>query len=113
MPGGGWEITQFERREFPTSGTVAAFPINRAVIQLGSNKQIVYYWFQERGRHMTNEEVVRWYLFWDALTRHRTDGALVRIVGPVPQGVSETEVDARMMAFASKVVPTLGRYIPD
>jgi EpsI family protein len=113
IPGGGWEIQKLDRRVFPAVGAGSAFPMNRAIIQLGSSREIVYYWFQERGRHLTNEYVVRWYLFWDALTRHRTDGALVRFVAPLPPGGDESEVDASMMALATRVVPTLGRYIPD
>jgi EpsI family protein len=85
----------------------------RAVIQLGSSRQLVYYWFQERGRHMTNEYVVRWYLFWDALTRHRTDGALVRFVTAIPPGSNELDADATLTSLASRIVPQLGQYIPD
>jgi exosortase D (VPLPA-CTERM-specific) len=113
IPGGGWEIKKLERRSFPAGGTVGSFPVNRALVQLGPNKQIVYYWFQERGRRFTNEYVVRWYLFWDALTRHRTDGALVRFVAPVPTGAQESDVDARIMSLARLVEPALSRYVPD
>jgi exosortase D (VPLPA-CTERM-specific) len=113
IPGGGWEIRKLERRQFPTAGAEGSFPINRAIIQMGPNREIVYYWFQERGRHLSNEYVARWFLFWDALTRHRTDGALVRFAAPVPEGTSESTVDARMMSLAAQIVPTLGRYIPD
>jgi EpsI family protein len=113
IPGGGWQIRELERRTFPAVGGSSAFPMNRAIIQLGSNRSIVYYWFQERDRRLTNEYVVRWYLFWDALTRHRTDGALVRFVAPYPTGVNESEVDAKIMSLATEVVPKLRRYIPD
>jgi exosortase D (VPLPA-CTERM-specific) len=113
IPGGGWKIEKLEQRQFPAVGSSGAFPINRAIIQFGSNRQIVYYWFQERGRYLTNEYVARWYLFWDALTQHRTDGALVRFVTPVPSGADESDVDAKLTAFASRIVPTLGRYIPN
>jgi EpsI family protein len=113
IPGGGWEIQKLEQRQFPATGANGSFPMNRAVIQMGSSRQIVYYWFQERGRHLTNEYVVRWYLFWDALTRHRTDGALVRFVAQVPTGADEAGVDAGMMSLAARIVPTLPRYIPD
>ncbi len=113
IPGGGWEITHMENKMFPATAGQAAFPYNRAIIQLGNNRQIVYYWFQERGRHMTNEYVTRWYLFWDALTRHRTDGALVRFVAPYPQGTKDADVDAKIMALANQIVPTLPQYIPN
>jgi hypothetical protein len=48
------------------------------VIALGSERQLVYYWFQQRGRIITNEYLAKWFLFWDSLTRNRSDGALVR-----------------------------------
>jgi exosortase D (VPLPA-CTERM-specific) len=113
IPGGGWEITRFEQRSFPAEGGSGAFKFNRAVVQLGSHRQIVYYWFQERGRRLTSEYAARWFLFWDALTRHRTDGALVRFVAAVPPDANESDVDARIMRLASRIEPTLSRYVPN
>jgi exosortase D (VPLPA-CTERM-specific) len=113
LPGGGWEIQRLEQRRFPAVGGAPAFPYNRAVIQLGSTRQIVYYWFQERGRRLTNDYFVRWYLFWDALTRHRTDGALVRFVAQLPPDASEPDVDARIMQLAMRIEPALSRFVPD
>jgi len=46
IPGGGWQIQKLERRQFPAAGAEGSFPINRAVIQMGPNRQIVYYWFR-------------------------------------------------------------------
>jgi exosortase D (VPLPA-CTERM-specific) len=113
IPGGGWQIVELGRREFPASGATPAFKMNRAVIQMGSQRQIVYFWFQERGRRLTNEYLVRWYLFWDELTRHRTDGALVRFAATVPAGKDAADADASMIALGRQIVPTLSRYIPD
>jgi len=113
IPGGGWEITQFEQRTFPARGNSSAFEFNRAVVQLGSHRQLVYYWFQERGRHLTSEYAARWYLFWDALTRQRTDGALIRFVAALPAGADEADVDARITRLAAQIEPTLGNYVPD
>jgi exosortase D (VPLPA-CTERM-specific) len=112
IPGGGWEITKFEQRLFPATASTPAFEVNRAIIQLGATRQIVYYWFDERGRHLTNEYAARWYLFWDGLTRHRTDGALVRFVASLPPGADESAVDNRIMSLASTIEPTLSRYVP-
>ena len=113
IPGGGWEIVEFARRMFPATGTTAAFPVNRAIVQLGNHRQIVYYWFDERGRKITSEYVARWFLFWDALTRHRTDGALVRFVATVPAGADESEIDARIVRLATRIEPMLNRYVPN
>ena len=60
--------------------------VNRVQIAKGDHRQLVYYWFQQRGRVVTNEYLVKWYLLWDALTKNRTDGALVRLVVNVGEG---------------------------
>jgi len=62
---------------------------------------------------MTNEYLVKWYLFWDSLTRRRTDGALVRIITPVPQGESIAAADARLTEFTRQAVAKLPGFVPD
>jgi exosortase D (VPLPA-CTERM-specific) len=113
IPGGGWQITNFEQRVFPATSSTPAFNYNRAVIQLGAQRQVVYYWFDERGRHLTSEYAARWYLFWDALTRHRTDGALVRFVAPLARGANEADVDRRIMSLAGSIEANLSHYVPN
>ncbi len=114
MPGDGWRIGDFEQRRINTlaSGRGDALWVNRAVISKGNSRQLVYYWFQQRGRIITNEYLVKWYLFWDALTRQRTDGALVRLVTGLPEGVDVDEADKKLEAFLDAVFPRLETYIP-
>ena len=52
------------------------------MIQKGLEKQLVYYWFEGRGRHMTNDFAAKFYAVADSLTRGRTDGGLVRLITP-------------------------------
>jgi EpsI family protein len=87
--------------------------VNRVTIQKGDHKQVVFYWFQQRGRLLTNEYLVKFYLFWDALTKNRTDGALVRLMAVVPPGESEASVDNRLASFTRTVFPILKKYIPE
>lgn len=114
IPGGGWEIMSLTQRRID-GVMLAGQPLmaNRAVIQKGENKQLVYYWFQQRGRIITNEYLAKWYLFWDALTRNRTDGALVRLVAFVQPGQGLEEADIRLSHFAKSIAPQLGSYIPE
>jgi len=112
IPGGGWVIRKFEQTTLPTSNG-ATITANRVVIELGNQKQILYYWFQQRGRVLTNEYLVKWYIFWDALTRNRTDGALVRLSAPLAPGVSEATADAEIARFAAAALPRLPTYIPN
>jgi exosortase D (VPLPA-CTERM-specific) len=113
IPGGGWEITELTQHDIPLGSSGRTLPVNRVVIELGNQKELVYYWYQERGRAMTNENIVKWYLFWDSVSRNRTDGALVRIVAPLPRNASVAAVDADMQRFAANVEPQLSHYIPD
>jgi exosortase D (VPLPA-CTERM-specific) len=114
IPGGGWEITSLEPVQMDrVSGVAPGQEINRVVIQKGGQKQIVYYWFKQRDRWITSEYVVKFFLFWDSLTRQRADGALVRLASAVHAGESEAVVDQRLQALAGLVTPLLSQYIPD
>ena len=113
IPAGGWEIRSFERHMLRSATIPGAWPVNRVLIEEGNQKALVYYWFQERGRRLTSEYVVRWYLFWDSLIHHRTDGALVRLVVPVPKDVSIESLDAKLAQFVSTAESPLSRFVPN
>ena len=86
--------------------------VNRLLISKGEYSQLVYYWFDQRGRVMTNEYLAKWYLFQDSLTMARSDGALVRLVTPIAPGGDEATADARLQAFLRDFYPELPRFIP-
>jgi exosortase D (VPLPA-CTERM-specific) len=113
IPGGGWEIVDMSQRQISLGDTDRKLSVNRVMIGLGEQKELVYYWYRERGRSMTNENVVKWFLFWDALKRNRTDGALVRLVIPLTRSMSEMAADAELQQFAALLQPRLNRYVPD
>ena len=112
IPGNGWQITGFERTKFPVDGTSATLPINRVVIARGSSRQLVYYWFEERGTKMANEYWVKLYLLRDAIFANRTDGALVRLTTPIYPGENESDADLRLQDFTKAVLPNLADYLP-
>lgn len=114
IPGGGWEIADLtQRRIHAASVAGGTLQINRVLIQRGDDKALVYYWFQQRGRIMTSEYLVKWYLFWDALMRNRTDGALVRLVSEVNGAEPLEAADRELSGFASTVAARLAEYVPD
>ena len=114
IPGGGWEIGGLSQRTIEgASINGRPLTVNRAVIRKGESAQLVYYWFQQRGRVMTNEYLVKWYLFQDALNRQRTDGALVRLTTDVPPGSDAVEADRRLAELARLVAPEMERFIPN
>ena len=114
IPGGGWEITSLDEVVVP-GGDVAGsgFRANRVMIQKGAQKQVVLYWFKQRHRVVTSEYLVKFFLFVDALTMKRTDGALIRLVAAVQPGESEGAADQRIMQMAAAVQPLLPAYVPD
>lgn len=112
IPGGGWEITSMRQMAIDPPGSAVALTVNRTVIQRGDQKQLVFYWFQQRGRLLTNEYLVKFYLLWDALTMNRTDGALVRLTSAVRPGEDEAAAERRLVSFAKTVRPLLAAYIP-
>ncbi len=107
IPGGGWEIASFKRT------VLQSMPVNRVVIQKGEERQLVYYWFVERGEIVANEYLKKWYLLRDAFLKRRSDGALVRVVFPMnaTSEIHETEKDAE--AFIIPVNTVLKEYLPD
>jgi exosortase D (VPLPA-CTERM-specific) len=113
IPGGGWRITSFEQRAFTGAPGAPEVHVNRAMIQLGDQRQLVYYWFKQRDRVITSEYLVKWYIFVDALTRGRTDGALVRLITPVAAGEDERAADERLQTFARETQPVLTPFLPD
>lgn len=113
IPGDGWQITDFSQRDFQDLQMDGhALNVNRAIIQKGENKQLVYFWFQQRGRNITNEYLVKWYLFYDAITMNRTDGALIRLVTAVDKAEDIGEADKRLHGFMQNLIPQLPEYLP-
>ena|ERR1700682_5542350 len=110
LPGGGWLITHFERTSYNLSGV--DIPYNRVIMEQGSSKELVYYWFDERGRQIANEYWAKWYLLSDAIIKNRTDGALIRLITEIRPSETERDADARLQSFMRDAVPNLGAYLP-
>ena len=75
-------------------------------------RQLSYYWFPQRGRNLTNAYQLKIYVFWDALTKQRTDGALVRLITPVGEFEEVGDADRRLQSFMSRALPLLDQYLP-
>lgn len=112
IPGNGWQISNLERTNYSNSDLSVSLPLNRVVIARGLDKQLVYYWFEERGMKIANEYLSKLYLLRDAILENRTDGALVRLTTPFYPGESESDADKRLQEFMQAVVPNLAGYLP-
>ena len=114
LPGSGWVFKKAGRTSVPMPAMEdGSMPVNRALMQKGDVRQLSYYWFPQRGRILTNAYQLKLFAFWDALTRHRTDGALVRVITPVYESEDLQEAEARLQEFVRAITPVLAEYIPD
>ena len=111
IPGGGWNILNQSLITIPTAGG-KSIPANRVLIERQGVRQIAYFWFDERGRNMTDEFQLRYYAIRDAVVRGRSDGALIRVVTPVV-GNDEAKADERMRSFIADVTDNLRNYVPN
>jgi len=110
IPGGGWEIETLGRAAIKHSGS-RRLAVNRAVIAKGRFKQLVYYWFEQRGRTLTGEYEVKWHLLVDAISTNRSDGALIRLVTPILNSDLEA-ADRRLGDFIGGFYPRMKPFVP-
>ncbi len=112
LPGSGWEFKEAGHVWIPGNGGKRSIRVNRALMEKGNARQLVYYWFPQRGRILTTLYQLKVYTFWDSLTRKRTDGALVRVITDVGKEESMSGTEARLEGFIGEVIPILDEHIP-
>ncbi len=108
LPGAGWQFAESTRRKVSVPGGEAT--VNRVIIEKGLDRQMVVYWYQDRGRVVASEYEAKAFLIWDAMTRNRTDGALVRLTTPV-RGDDEAAFQ-HALAFLRDAWPLLRPHLP-
>lgn len=113
LPAGGWEVSQWSRRPIVTgSGAIDGLMVNRAIIQKGTSRKLVYYWFEQRGLRTASEYAAKFSTLRDAALIGRSDGGLVRLVTPIGNGEDIASADARLEDFIGGIVPLLSTYFP-
>lgn len=114
LPGGGWQIVSNEVVDLPNiSQDGPLLKVNRTVIQRGKQKRLVYYWFKQRDRILTNDKQIKLYLFVDSVQKNRSDGSLLRVITEIGNQESDTDADQRLQVFLDLIYPNINRFIPD
>ena len=110
LPGSGWDPIHsgYATLYLPNGRKIV---VNESVIQQDQNKQLVFYWYQGRGRVIASEYAGKLCLVADALSRNRTDGALVRLVTPMNDG--QDKARSRLTDFTQQLFPALDKLIPN
>ncbi|MCG8589131.1 MAG: EpsI family protein, partial [Proteobacteria bacterium] len=116
LPGSGWDVIASDvvDIDFPAlpPGPRGNTRAKRFVIAKGDQRQLVYFWYQSRGRVMAQSHDVILYRFLDRALRQRTDGTLVRITVPLVRGDVE-EAERAFGEFTRAAAPLLPRFLPN
>ena len=110
LPGAGWEAVRSGHLVIPMTA-MPAIAVNEYLVEKGLTQYLVLYWYQAHGRVIASEYSGKAWLVFDAITRNRTDEALVRIITPTRDG--EGQARARAIQFVQGLYPRLSSFIPD
>ena len=114
LAGAGWQTVRSGQHFISLPGSKTATPVAVNFQLMGKDNQYELYlwWYQGRGRIITNEYLNKLYLVWDALLLNRTDGALVRLNMSVPGAQVEPALKTEER-FLNLITPLLAEYIPN
>jgi EpsI family protein len=111
LPGSGWTMNSPATIEIKPKDGAPSFEANRYIVENGTNRQLLVYWYQGRGRKVSSEYWGKIYTVIDSVKRSRSDGAMVRIMLPV--GSDEQAALDAAAALASEITPVLSAFVPD
>ena len=110
LPGSGWTLTEPGKVNLPGPDG-RSFTANKYVIENGSQKNLMLYWYQGRGRAIASEYWGKVYTVLDSVTMRRSDGAMVRVTVPI----IDSEANALQSAteLAAGAMPALPEFVPN
>jgi len=113
LPGSGWDIISNETVPLDFEGLPGPKPTaKRVVVARGEARQLVYYWYQSRGRVISQDWKKILYVGLDRALSGRTDGSLVRFTVPIVRNDVVT-ADAAFHDLAPRIVSRLPAYVPE
>jgi EpsI family protein len=110
LPGSGWTQESAETATIDI-GLGAPIVVNRYIVVLGQERDLVLYWYQSRDRVVADEFKAKFWVVADAIRLNRTDSALVRVVVPI-QDKNEDLAMRTGTDFISAFFGTLRQYLP-
>jgi EpsI family protein len=87
------------------------FVANKYVIQNGSYRSLMVYWYQGRGRAVASEYWGKIYTVIDSVRLRRSDGALVRVTVPIV-GSEQKALDVAT-DLAGAATSALPEFVPN
>lgn len=110
LPGSGWNLTEPGKITI-TRPDGSSFNANKYVIQNGSQRQAMIYWYQGRGRAVASEYWGKVYTVIDSVRLRRSDAAMVRVTLPVTGSQSDALNAAAELAGIA--TGRMGEFVPD
>jgi EpsI family protein len=100
------------RLQVELTSTAEVVELNQIVRQTAKGQTGTLFWYDLNGRIVASNYRAKAYLLFDALTRGRTNGALIIVDWEVPAGGSFEDSRRRAIGFVEALVPVLAGYIP-
>ena len=113
LPGAGWTPVVNDRVFLKNDDQGRPVEVNRYVIQNGSDKALVLYWYQANGRTIASEYWGKFYLVWDAMKTRRRDGAIVRLLIPMRSDEDSQKALDAALQFARLADKNLPTFLPN
>lgn len=110
--GGGWALLNSKER-YVTISPDRKIPVMTMILKKGNHKMLGSYFFFQRGRVITSPWMNKFYLMWDAFTKRRTDGALVRVEMTVPPGQPLDDAYLELDTFIAELWDILPQHVPN
>ena len=85
--------------------------INQVVPEATIQRGLIF-WYDLNGRIVADLYLAKAYTVWDALTRRRTNGAVVMVAWECPPGVEFDASRLKALGFVRELVPVLRHYMP-
>lgn len=111
LPGAGFLLSSTGTMQVDLDGR--KLQMNRMIVENGSQRMLVLYWYYAHGRAVASEYAAKLFLVKDALKMNRTDGGMIRVITSLRENESDTAAEERAVSFVKEIAPRIDPYIPN
>ena len=108
LPGSGWLKESSARLQIPAAGN--KLNLVKAVYQKGDSRTLFLYWFQVRGKSISEEYALKAAEIANSVLSQRRDASLIRV--SIPIRASEQQAAAIGERFIGDVLPSIRAFLP-
>ncbi|MGE4441540.1 MAG: exosortase C-terminal domain/associated protein EpsI [Desulfomicrobium sp.] len=108
MPGSGWFEMSSERTTMELGGETVK--LVRAVYAMGEQRELIYYWFDMRGRTMSDEYSLKLAAIMGSMFHNRRDQSFIRISVQTRNNVEEAQ--KWVENFLRDFYPVIREFLP-